>query len=101
MTSVGLKEFLTCLRAQYAPGTSTSTGRVRGTLAAILNGAMVPARKAYDVYVVRLARITPLEQLLGSSDALTPLGWKQVSTFGTLHCVNCELHGRSVGSLGT
>ncbi|XP_077534505.1 neprilysin-4-like [Haemaphysalis longicornis] len=78
MTSVRFNEFLTCLRAQHVRGTSTSIGRVRGTLTAIQNAAMVPAKKAYDVYVVRLARITPLEHLLGSSDALTPLGWKQV-----------------------
>ncbi|KAH9377474.1 hypothetical protein HPB48_006265 [Haemaphysalis longicornis] len=76
--SARFNELLACLRAHHTLGRSASTGRGRGTRAVIHSAALEPARNAYDAYVVRLARETSLEQLIGSRDALTTLGWNQL-----------------------
>ncbi|XP_077532391.1 neprilysin-1-like [Haemaphysalis longicornis] len=76
--SARFNELLACLRAHHTLGRSALTGRGRGTRAVIHSAALEPARNAYDAYVVRLARETSLEQLIGSRDALTTLGWNQL-----------------------
>ncbi|KAH9377453.1 hypothetical protein HPB48_007048 [Haemaphysalis longicornis] len=78
-TSVGFNGLLTCLRAQNHREKSASAGRMQSTLAAIDSGALEPARSVYDVYVGRLARKTPLDQLKKKRNLWTLLGWDQVS----------------------
>ncbi|XP_077534542.1 neprilysin-1-like [Haemaphysalis longicornis] len=75
--SVGFKRFLACLRAQHPHGTSASTGSGRRMFGAIHSAALEPARTAYDEYVVRLARKTPLEQLMGRRDPRALQEWNQ------------------------
>ncbi|XP_077532414.1 uncharacterized protein LOC144144778 [Haemaphysalis longicornis] len=93
--SAGFKRYLACLRAQDTRGTSASTGSGRRMLGAIYSAALEPARRAYDEYVVRLARKTPLEQLMGRRVPRASLEWNQTFyvAYARSMCKSRHRHG--------